>query len=125
MEAQWKGQTLKVTGNWTARWLFLAPVYQLWLDDQLLDEQGGPRLSPKLEALFEDENGEISHIEADLLSIIGFRPSCEISIEGELLATDHVEVENFLNPFLMLFILAATVAMFYVGPEVLQRYLPV
>ena len=123
MQTEWKGHTLKVTGNWTGRWLFLAPVYQLWLDDELLDERSGPRLSPRLEALYEDEEGTIFHIEAELLSIVGFRPACEISIEGDAIATDKVIVENFLNPFLMLFILISTAAMLYVGPDVLRELL--
>jgi hypothetical protein len=123
MEAQWKDHTLRVTGNWTARWLFLAPVYQLWLDEVLLDEKGGPRMSPLLEAIYEDEEGELHHIQAELLSIVGFRPNCEITIEGNLLIRDKVRVENFLNPFLMLFILLSTAAMLYVGPDVLRQFL--
>lgn len=124
MEAKWKDHTLKVTGNWTGRWIFLAPDYELWLDDQLLDKSGGPRLHPRLEAIFEDENGDLHHIEAELLSVIGYRPHCEIFVEGEVIAADKVRVENFLNPFLMLFILLATAVMFFVGPEVVRQFMP-
>lgn len=124
MQVQWKDHTLKVTGNWTGRWLFLAPDYELWLDEQLLDKTGGPRLRPRLEAIYEDEEGELHHIQADLVSVIGFRPSCQITVEGEEVALDHVRVENFLNPFLMLFILISTAIMFMIGPDVLREILP-
>lgn len=125
MQVQWKDHTLKVTGNWTGRWLYLAPDYELWIDDQQLDKSGGPRLRPRLEAIYEDEDGELHHIQADLVSVIGFRPSCQITVEGEELALDNVRVENFLNPFLMLFILASTAVMLMVGPEVIRQLLPV
>ncbi|QED27288.1 hypothetical protein FRD01_08535 [Microvenator marinus] len=119
MQADWNGHAIKITGNWTFRWLFLAPEYELWIDDQRIDRTGGPRLSPKLEAMVEDE-GEIFHIEADILSIAGWRPKCDLSVGGELLKSDKIEVENFLNPFLVIFILAATSVMLYVGPTVLR-----
>ncbi len=124
MEAKWKDHTLKVTGNWTGRWLFLAPEYELWLDDLQLDRTGGPRLGPRLEAIYEDESGDLHHIEADLVSVVGYNPECEISVEGEVLKTGNVRVENFLNPFLMIFILLATAVMIYVGPDVLRQILP-
>lgn len=124
MEAKWKEHTLRVTGDYTGKWLFLAPEYQLWLDDQLLDSSGGPRLSPKMEAIFEDEEGEHFHIEASLLSIIGFRPSCEINVEGDPIASGNVVVQNFLNPFLVLFIMISTTYMLYVGPEVIRSIFP-
>lgn len=124
MEFQWKDHTLKVTGNWTARWLFLAPEYELWLDDEVLDRQGGPRLHPLLKAIYEDEDGTLHHIEAELVSIIGFRPQCDIAIEGDVVATDRVTVQNFINPFLVLAILISVGAMIYVGPEVIEQYLP-
>ncbi|MFU8803096.1 MAG: hypothetical protein ACNA8W_04725 [Bradymonadaceae bacterium] len=120
MEIQWKDHTLKVTGNWTGRWLYLAPDYELWLDDQRLDRSGGPRLRPKLEAIYEDTGGELHHIEADLISIAGIRPLCEISVEGEVIASSRVRVENILNPFLIIVIILSTVVMLYVGPDVLR-----
>jgi hypothetical protein len=123
MQTQWKGHTLKVTGNWPGRWLYLAPDYELWLDDQRLDRCGGPRLRPKLEAVYEDESGELHHIEADLISIVGMRPNCTISVEGEVLHSECVRVDNILNPFLMIFIMLATVVMLYVGPDVLRSLL--
>ena len=43
MEADWKDHKIKVTGNWTGRWLYLAPDYELWVDDQKVDRAGGPR----------------------------------------------------------------------------------
>lgn len=124
MEVQWNDHTLKVTGNWTARWLFLAPEYELWLDDQLLDTSGGPKLHPLLEAIYEDAQGERHHIAAELVSIVGFKPRCDISVEQDLLATDRVRVDNFLNPFLILAIIVSTAVMLYVGPDVIARYLP-
>ncbi|RAL20947.1 hypothetical protein DL240_14840 [Lujinxingia litoralis] len=123
MEVQWRDHTLKVTGDWTLRWLYLAPQYELWLDDQKLDSRGGPRLKPLLEAIYEDEEGELHHIEAELVSVIGYRPYCEIKVEGEVIAADKVRVENFINPFLMLVIMASTVVMLYLGPEVIRDLL--
>ena len=120
METEWNGHTLKVRGNWTARWLFLAPDYELWIDDEKVDRAGGPRLHPKLEAIVEDDQGELHHIEAELLSIIGWRPTCELKVEGELLKSERVTVENFINPFLVVVILISTVVMLYIGPTVLR-----
>lgn len=124
MEAKWKDFTLRVTGDYSGKWLFLAPEYELWIDDQLLDHSGGPRLSPKMEAIFEDEDGSHHHIEASLLSIVGFRPSCEITVEGEPLAAGNVRVQNFLNPFLVIFIIVSTIYMIYVGPDVIRQFFP-
>jgi len=122
MKAEWNGHTIEIKGNWTLRWLYLAPDYELWIDDQRLDRTGGPRLSPKLEAMVEDE-GEIFHIEADILSIAGWRPRCDLSVGGEMITSERIQVENFLNPFLVIFILAATSVMLYLGPTVLRQYL--
>ena len=124
MEVQWKEHTLKVTGNWTARWLFLAPEYQLWLDGELLDSNGGPRVHPVLEAIYEDEQGDQHHITAELVSVVGFNPRCDLAIEGDLLSSENVRVENFLNPFLMLAIIVSTAIMLYVGPDVVRQFLP-
>lgn len=148
METSWHDHSLRVTGNWTARYLFLAPQYELWLDDQRIDLKGGPRLHTTLEAIVELEEtaqaeeaqeealgqhdgtattGEdpISrhHIEAKVLSIAGIRPLCELFVDGQLVHSDRIRVENVLNPFLILFILAATSWMIYVGPDVLRTYL--
>ncbi|TXD37097.1 hypothetical protein FRC98_10190 [Lujinxingia vulgaris] len=123
MEVQWRDHTLKVTGDWTLRWLYLAPQYELWLDDQKLDSRGGPRLRPLLEAIYEDEEGDLHHIEAELVSVIGFRPYCEIKVESEVVAADKVRVENFINPFLMLIIMASTVVMLYLGPDMIRSLL--
>ena len=140
METSWQGHAIRVTGNWTARYLFLAPQYELWLDDQRIDLKGGPRLNPTLEAIVEfdptsttphDDEAQAAaddaiarhHIEAKVLSIAGIRPLCELFIDGKLVHTERVKVENVLNPFLLLFILAATSWMIYVGPDVLRAYL--
>jgi hypothetical protein len=123
MEIPWKQHTLKVTGDWPGRWAYLAPDYELWLDDQRLDRSGGLRLRPKLEAIYEDEQGHHHHISAELVSIVGIRPMCEIRVEGEVIASDYVRVANVLNPVLVIFILVCTVVMFYVGPEALQNLL--
>ena len=120
LETQWNDRTIKVKGNWTGRWLFLAPDYELWIDDQKIDRAGGPRLSPKLEGIVEDEDGKMHHIVADVVSVVGWRPSCEVSIEGDVIANDRVIVENFINPFLVVFILISTAVMLYVGPDVLR-----
>jgi hypothetical protein len=120
MDVDWKGHKVKITGNWTGRWLFLAPDYELWVDDQKVDRAGGPRLSPKLEAIIEDEEGQMHHIEAEVLSIVGWKPRVELSIAGEHVASGRVVVENLLNPFLVIFILVSTAVMLYVGPDVLR-----
>lgn len=123
MQAEWQGHTISVKGNWTARWLWLAPDYEMLIDDQRVDRTGGPRLHPKLEAVVEDEEGELHHIEADILSVIGWRPSCELTVEGEVLESGNIRVENFLNPFLILVIFASTAVMMWIGPDVLRQYL--
>jgi hypothetical protein len=120
MEVDWNDHKVKITGNWTGRWLYLAPDYELWVDEQKVDRAGGPRLSPKLEAIVEDDEGALHHIEADVLSIIGWKPRVDISIGGEHVASGRIIVENLLNPFLVLFILLATAVMLYVGPDVLR-----
>lgn len=124
MEAKWREHTLSVRGDWPARWLFLAPHYELWLDDKRLDAAGGPKMNPRLEAIYEDEDGARHLISADIFSVIGFRPNCELSIEGELLKKDRVRVENFINPLLIIFIIAAICSMFIIGPKVLRQYMP-
>ncbi len=125
MKVEWNEHTLQVTGDWTARWLFLAPEYELWLDDECLDRLGGPRTRPLLEGLYEGDDGEIHHIEAELISIVGYNPRCEIAVEGEVISTGRVRVQNFLNPFLALSILISTAIMLYLGPDVLRQFLPV
>lgn len=123
MEAEWQGHTISLRGNWTARWLWLAPDYEMWIDDQRVDKTGGPRLHPKLEAVVEDEDGKLHHVEADILSVVGWRPSCELTVEGELLEAGNIRVENVLNPILILVIIVSTIVMVIVGPEVLRSYL--
>lgn len=120
MQVKWKDHTLKVTGNWTGRWLYPAPDYELWIDDQRIDRSGGPRVRPKLEGVYEDEDGTLHHIEATLVSIVGVRPMCEIAVEGAILASDRVRVQNILNPLLLIIIVISTIIMLYVGPEVLR-----
>ncbi len=123
MQIDWRGHTIKITGNWVGRYLFLAPEYELWIDDQRLDQAGGPRASPRLEAIVEDDDGQRHHIVAQLLSLAGVRPRCVVSVEGEEIARDRVRVDNLLNPVLILFILAATCLMIYIGPDVLRHYI--
>jgi len=129
MQTTWRGHTIKVQGNWVGRYLFLAPEYELWLDDELLDKNGGPRLRPRLEAIIEEDPEDDSadpqrfHIEADILSIIGMRPGCDLIVDGEVINSDTVFVDNKLNPILLLFILGASLWMLYVGPDILRSYL--
>lgn len=126
---QWRGHTLKVTGNWVGRYLFLAPQYELWIDDERLDTNGGPRLRPTLEAIIEEEPDEqgqqaqVHHLRAEILSIAGMRPMCELTLDGELLSSDRVRVANVLNPFLILFIMSATAWMLYIGAGPLRAAL--
>ncbi len=124
MQCDWNGYTLEVRGDWTGRWAFLAPEYELWLNDQQLDTGGGPRVSPELEAIFEDTDGDLHHIKASIISIAGIRPRCEITVEGEAVATGRVPVKNILNPLLIMTIIASIAAMVYVGPDVLRDILP-
>lgn len=123
MQVTWNDHILKVTGNWTGRWLYLAPDYELWIDDQRIDRCGGPRVRPRLEGVFEDKDGKLHHIEANLVSIVGFRPLCEIAVEGAILETNRVRVQNVLNPLLLIIIIISTLIMLYIGPDVLRGYL--
>lgn len=123
-EIEWKDHTVAVTGDWTWRWLFLAPTYTLWIDGKPVQRGGGPAVRPSMEAILEGQDGEVYHLEATLTSIVGFEPSCQISIDESEVAAGDLRVANFLNPFLVLFILIATAVMFYVGPDVLAQYLP-
>ena len=122
MKHEWRGHTLKITGDWVGRYLYLAPRYELWCDDQQLDASGGPKLRPTLEAVLEDEDGATHVVKAELLSIFGFRPTCTLTIGDQIVAEQRVPVQNLLNPFLMLFILLSTLVMLYLGPEVLRSF---
>lgn len=124
MEADWNERTLRVQGNWTGKWLYLAPVYELWLDDECIDSTGGPLLRPTLEAMVETDGGELHHVRAELLSVAGIKPHCELTVDDEMVAADHVPVKNVLNPLLMLAILGSTAVMLYVGPDVVSAYVP-
>ena len=125
MNVELDDHTLEVTGNWTGKWLFLAPEYELWVDGDCVDRLGGPRTRPVLEATYEGSSGEIHHVEARIFSIVGFRPRCTLAVEGDVVSTGRVPVENFLNPFLILVILISTGIMLYVGPDVIEQFLPV
>jgi hypothetical protein len=124
MQVDWQGHQLEVRGDWPARWLYLAPEYILEVDGTEAARSGGPVVRPHLEAMFEDEEGELHHLEAELLSIVGFRPRCQISVDGDPLETRRVPVRNVLNPFLALIILVSTAIMLYLGPDVLRLYWP-
>lgn len=124
MRFQHDDHTFEVTGDWTGKWLFLAPQYRLEVDGQLLDELGGPRIRPTLEGDVEFPDGRTRRVQARLVSILGIRPRCEVFVDGQRMADDRVRVDNVLNPFLMLVILISTLVMLYVGPEVLRYYLP-
>lgn len=121
---RWRGHDIAVSGDWTLRWLFLTPTYTLWIDGEKVESVSGPRITPSLDAVLEAPSGEAYHLKATLTSIIGYRPPCKIMIEEEVIAQGDLRVANFLNPFLVLFILIATGAMLYVGPDVVARYLP-
>ncbi|QDG52912.1 thioredoxin family protein [Persicimonas caeni] len=124
LEVEWKGHTLEVSGNWTWRWLYLAPTYELRINGEFVDRTSGPRVRPRLQAIVEDNDGEVYHVDAELLSLIGYNPTCEVNIDGEVVHSGRVRVENFLNPFLVLFILISTGVMLYLGPEVIRQYWP-
>ncbi len=119
METQWNGHTIKIVGDWTSRWLFLAPQYELWLDDQQLDVSGGPNLHPSLTATYVDEEAEVEHtIEAEIFSIAGVRPSCDIFIGDDKIASGRIHVQNLLAPVLMIIIAASLVIVYFIGPKV-------
>lgn len=124
LEVDWKGHSVQISGNWTWRWLYLAPIYELHIDGEFVDRTGGPRVRPRLEAIVEDEDGEVYHMQAEVFSLVGFKPKCELSVEGETISTGRLRVENFLNPFLVLIILASTGVMLYLGPDVIRSYWP-
>lgn len=124
MKAEFQGHTLEVRGDWTYRWLYLAPEYELLIDGDRVDLGGGLVVRPRLEALLDSGDGEPHLIEVELLSIAGIRPRCELSIDGEIQDTGRVAVRNVLNPFLVLVIIVSTVIMLYLGPDVLRAYWP-
>lgn len=124
LSTQWRGHDIAVSGDWTLRWLYLTPTYTLWVDGNPVESLSGPRIEPSLDAVLEDETGEAFHLNATLTSIVGYKPPCKISIEEEVIAEGDLRVANFINPFLVLFILIATGVMIYVGPDVLAQYAP-
>lgn len=124
LTTEWRGHDIAVSGDWTLRWLYLTPTYTLWIDGKPIERVSGPSLEPTLEAVLEDDTGEAFQLKATLTSILGYQPPCKIEVEGELLAESDIHVANFLNPFLVLFILIATGTMAYVGPDVVSQYLP-
>jgi hypothetical protein len=125
MEIEWQDHTIEIRGDWTIRWLYLSPTYELYFDGERVDTAGGPFPRPRLQAEYRGEDGISHQIEAELLSIFGVRPYCEVDIDGDAVGEGNVHVENVLNPLLMLFILAGTAVMIYLGPSVLRAYLPV
>ena len=124
MQSQWRGHTLEVRGDWTFRWLYLAPDYELLVDGESADTTGGPLVQPRLEAMVEREDGSMHHVEAEILSIVGLRPRCRIDVDGEEHERGHVAVANVLNPFLMLVIIVSTGIMLYLGPDAIRAYWP-
>lgn len=124
LEVEWRGHKVEISGRWGWRWLYLAPTYELHIDGQFADRIGGPRVHPRLEAMVEDEEGAVHHITADLVSIAGIRPSCEVAVNEEAIAQGNVRVEDFLHPLLIFVILVSTGVMLYLGPEVLRAYWP-
>jgi len=122
METTWRGHTLSVTGDWTGRWLYMAPQYELKLDGDVLATGGGPKVNHTLEAKFE-EDGTTYVIAADILSVAGVRPACELFIDDDPVASGRVKVANLLNPLLVFFIIAATLTMLYVGPDAIRSLL--
>lgn len=124
MQFDWRKTSVEIKGDWPMRWLFLAPDYSLYVDGDPVDRAGGPLLRPRLEATFEDHENRLRHIECSILSIAGIRPRCDVSIDGTLVESGRVSMENLLNPVLMLIIIVSTGIMLYLGPSVLQGYLP-
>ena len=123
MQYMWNEHTIEITGNWTGKYLYMAPEYTMSLDGEVLDTQGGPRMRPTLEAIIEDEQGQTHRLTAEVLSLAGMRPSCTLSIADDVVAQQKLRVQNILNPFLVLFIILSTLGMLYVGPEVIRDIL--
>ena len=124
MQINWQDHQFEVRGDWTHRWLFMAPEYILEIDGTEAARTGGPILRPHLEAMLEDEDGELHHIEAELFSVLGIRPRCQVSVDGAPVDSQRVHVRNILNPLLFLIVVVSTLIMLYLGPEVLQHYWP-
>lgn len=124
MKTDWHGHKIEVRGDWPARWLFLAPDYELWIDGDRIDRTGGPRLRPTLGAQIERPDDEPVFVRADILSIAGLRPRCRLQAGDQLVDEGRVRVRNVLNPFLAIFILLATAVMLYLGPDVIRAYWP-
>jgi hypothetical protein len=117
LEVRWRDRTLRVCGDWTIRWLFLAPTYQLMMDDRILATSGGPSTKPCLEASILEGDGSQLLVSAELFSVVGYRPTCQILVDGEVLADGHVRVSNFLHPMLVLFVVISAIAIWYLGPK--------
>lgn len=124
LDVRWRDHHIAVTGDWTWRWLFLAPTYTLWVDGNPVDRVCGPSTQPQLVAVLEDDSANTHRLCANLTSIIGYRPPCTIRLDDTDLAAGDLRVANFLNPFLMLFILGGLGLFIYLGPNVLARLFP-
>ena len=123
MQIDWNDHVITVRGGFTYRWFWLAPTYELWIDDTRLDASSGPVVHPTLEAIYVMGEGddEVSHhIRAELLSIVGVRPKCEVFVGEEQLTSGHVRVQNLLNPILIFVIMISVSFMAYIGPDALR-----
>lgn len=123
MQAEWNDHVITVRGSFTYRWFWLAPTYELWIDDTQLDSSSGPVVHPSLEAIYVEGEGddEVSHhIHAELVSVLGVRPRCDVLIGDEVLSSGRVRVENLINPILVFVILISVSLMGYIGPEALR-----
>ena len=121
MKTQWNGHTIELRGDWTLRWLYLAPEYELLVDGLRVARAGGPRTKPQLNAVLEDEQGTTHELSASLVSLVGWKPSYTLKIGDEVLSEGQLIVDNILNPILMLFIMISCVIMLYVGPTALAK----
>lgn len=124
MQVEWYDRCVEVEGDWPARWLFLAPDYELYVDGECVDRAGGPIIRPRLAATL-DRDDRQHRVECEILSIAGLHPRCELSVDGESIKTGRVSMRNILNPILALIILISTGIMLYLGPTVLRAYLPI
>ncbi len=124
MQAEWNDHVITVRGSFSYRWFWLAPTYELWIDDTLLDSSSGPVVHPSLEAIYVIGEGddEVSHhIRAELLSILGVRPKCDVLVGDDVITSDRVHVENLINPVLVFVILTSIALMGYIGPDALRE----
>jgi hypothetical protein len=123
MQTTWNDRDIEICGDWTARWLYLAPVYELKVDGETVDETSGPFVKPYLETTLQDDADKYHELRVEILSLAGIRPKCDIIVDGDVFDSGRIKVQNLLNPALVFFIVISICFMLLIGPKLLARYM--